>query len=55
MIRIVAVSDVEDFAASARPKPAQTAAVDGIISDVRENGDAALRRYEEQFGGSAGP
>ena len=55
MIRIVAVSDVEDFAAGARPKPAQTAAVDGIISDVRENGDAALRRYEEQFGGSAGP
>ena len=54
-MRIVTVRNVERFAARARPAPAvQGSEVDGIIAEVRRDGDAALRRYEKRFGGRAG-
>lgn len=51
MIRIIPISDVGEFADKTRPASGQTADVSDIIRDVRKDGDSALARYEEMFGG----
>ena len=54
MIRIKKVRDVEGFAAGMRPRPPARSIhpVSSILSDVRLNGDVAVRRYEKKFGGA---
>lgn len=54
MIRILDFDKVrpEDILSrDIRTEPGVEAAVDAILTDVRENGDAALRQYEERFDG----
>ena len=51
-MRIIRVTNVEQFAAKVLPKQPQNnkTVVESILKDVKKNGDTAVRRYEKKFG-----
>jgi histidinol dehydrogenase len=50
-MRIIKVTDVEQFASKILPKQPQNnkTIVESILKDVRKNGDVAIRKYEKKF------
>ena len=54
-MKIIIPRNIENFADSASPKPSKQneKIVKSILSDVKKNGDLAVKRYEKKFGGSA--
>lgn len=53
MIKILQVSNVDTFVESRRQKTSQKdrKIVQAILDDVRKNGDAAVKKYEQKFNG----
>ncbi len=52
-MKIIKVRDIDRFASLVIPKPTpkNKKAVESIISDVKKNGDLAVKKYEKKFGG----
>ncbi len=53
-MKIIIPRNIENFTDSASPKPSKQneKIVKSILSDVKKNGDLAVKRYEKKFGGS---
>ena len=53
MIKILQVSNIDSFVESRRQKTSQKdrKIVQSILDDVRKNGDAAVKKYEQKFNG----
>ena len=54
-MKIIIPRNIENFADSASPKPSKQneKIVKSILSDVKKNGDLAVKRYEKKFGGAS--
>ncbi|MFB5598109.1 MAG: histidinol dehydrogenase, partial [Nitrosopumilaceae archaeon] len=54
-MKIIIPRNIENFADSASPQPSKQyeKIVKSILSDVKKNGDLAVKRYEKKFGGAA--
>ena len=52
-MKIITVRDIDKFADSIIPKPSKTnkKKIESIVTDVRKNGDNAVKKYEKKFGG----
>ena len=52
-MKIITVRYVDKFADSIIPKPSKTnkKKIESIVTDVRKNGDNAVKKYEKKFGG----
>jgi histidinol dehydrogenase len=52
-MKIIQVTDVEKFTAKILPKQLQKnkSIVDSILKNVKKNGDSAIKKYEQKFGG----
>jgi histidinol dehydrogenase len=51
-MRIITIGNISSFASSIKPKPAKKnkKIIESIISDVKKNGDLAIKKYEKRFG-----
>ena len=54
-MKIIKVRDIDRFASLIIPKPApkNKKTIESIISDVKKNGDFAVKKYEKKFGGQS--
>lgn len=54
-MKIIKVRDIDRFASLIIPKPTQKnkKKIETIISDVKKNGDLAIKKYEKKFGGQS--
>ncbi len=54
-MKIIKVRDIDRFASLIIPKPApkNKKTIESIISDVKKNGDLAVKKYEKKFGGQS--
>ena len=52
-MKIITVRDIDKFTDSIIPKPSKTnkKKIESIVTDVRKNGDNAVKKYEKKFGG----
>lgn len=54
-MKIIKVNDIDRFASLVIPKPTSKykKIIEAIISDVKKNGDSAVKKYEKKFGGQS--
>ena len=54
-MKIIKVRDIDRFASLVIPKPTpkNKKTIESIISDVKKNGDLAVKKYEKKFGGQS--
>ena len=54
-MKIIKVRDIDRFASLVIPKtsPKNKKIIESIISDVKKNGDLAVKKYEKKFGGKS--